>query len=146
LKYYGDLATIYGSVVATSQYVKSSSEPLATGGFGNEGNNRTDSGAVDENVTISSSGRSTKKAKITESDADSLISAFERSSERLATAMMESATADKTLSVGLFATVDNIPGFELLHKSMYYAHLVKNLNEARAAAGLQVNMDHQVCF
>jgi hypothetical protein len=86
LKYYGDLATIYGSVVATSQYVKSSSEPLATRGFGNEGNNRTDSGAVDENVTISSSGRSAKKAKITESDADSLISAFERSSERLATA------------------------------------------------------------
>jgi hypothetical protein len=104
--------------VATGQYAKSSSEPLAIEGFSNEGNNVTDSGAVDENVTTSSSGRSAKKAKLTESDVDSLISAFEHSSERLATAMMESTTADKTLSVGLFVTVDIIPSFDLLHKSM----------------------------
>jgi hypothetical protein len=125
LKYYGDLATIYGSAVAMGQYAKSSSEPLAIGGFSNEGNNVTDSGAVDENLTTSSSGRSAKKAKLTESDANSLILVFGRSSERLATSMMESAIADKTLPIGLFATVDNIPGFDLLHKSMYFAHLVK---------------------
>jgi hypothetical protein len=81
--------------VATGQYAKSSSEPLAIGGFSNEGNNVTDSGAVDENVTTSSSGRSAKKAKLTESDVDSLISAFEHSSERLATAMMESTTCEQ---------------------------------------------------
>jgi hypothetical protein len=106
------------------QNAKSSSEPLATGGFGNEGNNGTDSGAI-ENVTTSSSGRSAKKAKITESDADSMISAFKRSSERLATTNKESATVDKTLPLGLFATVDSILGFDLLHKSLYFADMVK---------------------
>jgi hypothetical protein len=118
--------------MATGQYAKSSSKPLAIEGFDNEGNNGIDSGAFDGNARTSSSGRSTKKAKITESDANSLILAFERSFERLTTAMMESATVDKTLLVGLFVTVDNILGFELLHKSLYYAHLVKNHNEARA--------------
>jgi hypothetical protein len=99
---------------------------------------------VDENVTTSSSGRSAKKAKITGSDVDSLISAFECSSERLATAMMESATADKTLPIGLFATMDNIPGFELLHKSQYYAHLVKNPNEARAF--MELPLDYKLTW
>jgi hypothetical protein len=99
---------------------------------------------LDENVKTSSSGRSAKKAKLTESDVDSLISTFERSSERLATAMIESATADKTLPVGLFATVDNISGFELLHKSLYYVHLVKNPNEARAF--MEMPLDYKLTW
>jgi hypothetical protein len=132
LKYYGDLATVYGSVVAMGQYANSSSEPLVTRGFGNEGNNRTDNYTVDENVITLSSGRSAKKAKIIESDADSLISSFKHSSDMLATAINESATVNKTLLVGLFATVDSISGFELLHKSLYYAYMVKNPNETRA--------------
>jgi hypothetical protein len=130
--------------VATGQYAKSSSEPLAIRGFRNKGDNVTDTDAVDENVTTSSSGRSAKKAKLSESDVDLLISAFERSSERLATAMMESANVYKTLSVGLFATVDIILGFDLLHKSMYFAHLVKNPNEARAF--MQLPLDYKLTW
>jgi hypothetical protein len=35
-------------------------------------------------------------------------------------------TAKKALPEGLFEEVDNLPGFELEHKSKYYAHLVGN--------------------
>jgi hypothetical protein len=95
-------------------------------------------------VTTSSCGRSAKKAKSTKSDIDSLVSAFEHSSERLATAMMKSATVNKTLPVGLFATVDNILGFELLHMSLYYTHLVKDPNEARAS--MEVLVDYKLTW
>jgi hypothetical protein len=72
----------FGNVVATSQYAKSSSQPFASRGDGNEENNGTNNGVVDENLTTSSCGRSAKKAKSTESDIDSLVSTFEHSSER----------------------------------------------------------------
>ena len=95
--------------MATGQYAKSSNEPLGTRGDDNDG---ADSSAHNENVTESSSGRPGKRAKSTESDADSsLIGAFERSSEMLATAMKESAVAAKSLPEGLFETVDNMLGF-----------------------------------
>jgi hypothetical protein len=45
-------------------------------------------------------------------------------------------TAKKALPDGLFEEVDNLIGFELEHKSKYYAHLVANPNTVIAFMSL----------
>ncbi len=125
--------------MATGQYAKSSNEPLGTAGDDNEENDATDNGATgtnDQTGTTSSASRPPKRAKIVESDADCLVGALDRASERLAEAIKEAATADKDMLEGLFQTVDNLPGFEHVHKSLYYAHLVDNPHIARAFMSL----------
>jgi hypothetical protein len=59
----------------------------------------------------------------------------------LADAMREVAaakTAKATLSDGLFEEVDNLPGFEIQHKSMHYAYLVANPDIARLFMNLSL--------
>ncbi|KAJ1297738.1 hypothetical protein BS78_01G399900 [Paspalum vaginatum] len=147
LKYYGELATIFGNSVATGQYAKASNEPLAFGGEGIEENyGEENCAAVTPNDTgaTSSVSRPSKRAKIVESDTEGFIGAFDRASERLSTAIKESAIADKAIPKGLFDTVNNLPGFEHVHKSLYYSYLVNNIHVARAFDELP--FDHKLTW
>ncbi|OEL38899.1 hypothetical protein BAE44_0000083 [Dichanthelium oligosanthes] len=145
LQYYGDLATIFDNSVAMVQYAKSSNEPLGTGGC--EENDRRDKGAGATNKetgATSSSTRPSKRAKIMDSDIDCLVGAFDRASEKLATAIKGAATADKDIPKSLFEIVDNLLGFEHIHKSLHYAHLVDNPHIARAFISLP--FDHKITW
>ncbi|KAJ1254726.1 hypothetical protein BS78_K336700 [Paspalum vaginatum] len=147
LKYYGELATIFGNSVATGQYAKASNEPLAFGGGGIEENYGEENCATvtpDDTGATSSVSRPSKRAKIVESDTEGLIGAFDRASKRLSIAIKESAIADKAIPKGLFDTVNNLPGFEHVHKSLYYSYLVNNIHVARAFDELP--FDHKLTW
>jgi hypothetical protein len=91
------------------------------------------SSAVNPTETVSSSGnRPSKRAKNDDNSVDGLVQAIDCGTQTLATladAIKEAALvkiAKKALPEGLFEEVDNLPSFELEHKSKYYAHLVGN--------------------
>ncbi|OEL18125.1 hypothetical protein BAE44_0020856, partial [Dichanthelium oligosanthes] len=137
LQYIGDLDTIFGNNVATGQYAKSSNEPLGIEGCEENDGGHKGAGTTNEETGItSSSSRPSKKAKIVDSDIDCLVGAFDHASEKLATAIKGAATTDKDMPEGLFETVDNLLGFEHIHKSLYYAHLVDNPHIAAAFISL----------
>ncbi|OEL30753.1 hypothetical protein BAE44_0008228, partial [Dichanthelium oligosanthes] len=136
LPYFGLLATIFGNIVATGPYAKRSNEPLGTERDDNTVNNEA---ANEDTGTIGSGNRPVKRAKVVEDGVDCLVGAFERGTQTLATAIKEATMASNVLPDGLFESVDNLPGFELEHKSMYYAHLVANPDIARAFINLPFN-------
>jgi hypothetical protein len=112
--------------VATGQFAKGSADPLATGVDDNEETQGDDS------VATSSGPKPSKRAKVADGDGEVLAAAFDRASERLSNAIKEAATADKDMPEGLFDAVNDLPGFEHIHRSMYFAHLVNNPHVARA--------------
>ncbi|KAJ1287435.1 hypothetical protein BS78_02G009400 [Paspalum vaginatum] len=134
LTYYGDLATIFGNSVATGQYARGSNEPLDT------------SAAVttDDGAAASSATKPNKRAKIVQGNADGLVAAFDRASERLSGAIKEAATADKGVPNGLFDTVNTLPDFEHEHKSFYFEYLVNNPHIDRAFNRLP--FDHKLTW
>ncbi|XP_020400245.1 uncharacterized protein [Zea mays] len=133
LPYYGNLATIFGNSVASGCFAKTSNDPLAVDDGENvqkEGCIATSS-AVHENDTASTSAtKPSKKAKREENGTEFLVEAFQHATQTLASAIKEAA--NKPLPAGLFEAVDNIPGFEIAHKSKYYSHLVSNPDIAHA--------------
>jgi hypothetical protein len=95
----------------------------------------------------SSGNRLSKKAKKDafkndDNSVDGLVQAIDRVTQTLATladAIKKAAitkTAKKALLDDLFEEVDNLPDFELDHKSKYYAHLVANPNIATSFMSL----------
>jgi hypothetical protein len=124
LPYYGFLAAIFGNSIATSQYAKSSNEPLGIDGVNNGADGNVESEGmnhgIDKSVVnddISSSARPAKRANTINDSrrkTDCLIEAFDRDSERLAKAIEK---ASNTLPDGLFEAVDSLLGFQLNHKS-----------------------------
>jgi hypothetical protein len=86
--------------------------------------------------------RPSKRAKKDENAHDGLVQAIDRSNETLSVlvdAMREVAaakTAKAILLDGLFEEVDNIPNFEIHHKSKYYAYFVANPDIARVFINL----------
>ena len=89
------------------------------------------SSAVHENDTAATSAtKPSKKAKREDNGTEFLVEAFQHATQTLASAIKEAA--NKPLPAGLFEAVDNIPGFEIAHKSKYYSHLVSNPDIAHA--------------
>jgi hypothetical protein len=72
----------------------------------------------------SSANRPSKRAKVVDSGADSLIGVLEHGTETIANVIKEAIVAYNASPTNLFEFVDTLPGFELEHKSAYYAYLV----------------------
>ncbi|KAG8083998.1 hypothetical protein GUJ93_ZPchr0010g9550 [Zizania palustris] len=88
---------------------------------------------MDESGT-SLGNKPSKRAKNDDSVVDGLVGAIDRGTETLASLaeVIKEVAAAKTTPDGLFEEVDNLPGFELEHKSKYFAYLVANPDIARA--------------
>ena len=86
MPYYGPLATIFGSSVATGQYAKSSNEPLATGqdvdeeNEGLNGDNHVSPAAKTNGDNQVPPAKKAKVAAIKETNIECLVGAFERHS------------------------------------------------------------------
>jgi hypothetical protein len=122
-----------------------SHEPLAEVGDNTQkdGVGASSSAATNPNeVRASSSTRPSKRAKKDDNAYDGLIQAIDRGNETLsalADVIREvdvAKTAKANLPNGLFEEVDNLLGFEIYHKSKYYAYLVANPHIARAVMDL----------
>jgi hypothetical protein len=74
-----------------------------------------------------------KRARKDDNIVDGLVGAIDRDSETLASLadVIKEVDATKTSPDGLFEEVDNLLGFELEHKSKYFAYLVANPDIAR---------------
>jgi hypothetical protein len=55
-------------------------------------------------------------------------------------------TVKSNLPDGLFEDVDNLPGFEIHHKSKYYAYVVANPHIARAFIVIEPPQKWRVCL
>jgi hypothetical protein len=75
-----------------------------------------------------------KRARKDDNVVDGLVGAIDYGSETLASLadVIKEVAATKTSSDGLFEDVDNLPCFELEHKSKYFTYLVANPDIARA--------------
>ena len=87
--------------------------------------------AKEDTGTTSAASRPSKRAKNVDRGDDLLVGVFERGTQTLADAITEAAK-ENALPDGLFEAVDTLPGFELEHKSMYYAYLVDHPSKAKA--------------
>jgi hypothetical protein len=88
--------------------------------------------AINLNEAMASSGNKSSKRAKKDHNADGMVQAIDRCTQTLAT-LSDAITmpaivraGKKALLEGLFEEVDNLPCFELEHKSKYYAHLVAN--------------------
>nr|AAP54145.2 transposon protein, putative, CACTA, En/Spm sub-class [Oryza sativa Japonica Group] len=95
-----------------------------------------DGPATTDDRAEASSASKPKKAKTQENEDDGLIGAFTSVGDKLASAILKVAEPDNKLLEGLFDTLKTLPGFEEVHRSFYYAHLVANPHIARAFNGL----------
>jgi hypothetical protein len=83
------------------------------------------------------SARPSKTAKKDDNAHDGLVEAIDHDNETLSALandireVVVAKTTKKNLPDGLFGGVDNLPGFEIHHKSKYYAYLVANPHIAR---------------
>jgi hypothetical protein len=103
----------------------------------------TSSSAINPNkVGASSATRPSKRAKNDKNAHDDLVQTIDRVIKTLFTladVIRQVAVAKMTkanLPNGLFEEVDNLPGFEIHHKSKYYAYLVANPHIARTFMNL----------
>ncbi|PUZ44784.1 hypothetical protein GQ55_8G151300 [Panicum hallii var. hallii] len=91
LPYYGNLATIFGDSVATEQFVKTSSEPLAVDVEDDtqkdEMNGTPSSSTIDKDDMAASGNRPSKRAKKDDNGADPLVQAFDHGTQTLASAI-----------------------------------------------------------
>jgi hypothetical protein len=122
-----------------------SHEPLAEVGDNTQkdGVEASSSAATNPNeVGASSSARPPKRAKKDGNIHDGLVQSIDRGNETLsalADVIREVAiakTVKANLPDGLFEEVDNLSGFEIHHKSKYYAYLVANPHIARTVMDL----------
>jgi hypothetical protein len=118
-----------------------SHEPLAEVGDNTQkdGVGASSSAAINPNEDgASSSARPSKRAKKDDNANDGLAQAIDHGNETLTALanvireVVVTKTAKANLSDGLFEEVDNLLGFEIHHKSKYYAYLVANPHIARA--------------
>jgi hypothetical protein len=125
------MATIHGGSMATGQFARGSSEPLAS-------NNVIH---LDEEVAAmpdesQNAGESSvpkpKKAKTNPSTDDGLQATLLACSERLAIAIEKTVSADNHSPLELWGSMKTLPGFGLDFLAHYYAYLVENPRTATA--------------
>ncbi|KAF2951734.1 hypothetical protein DAI22_01g284700 [Oryza sativa Japonica Group] len=132
LAHYGEMLTIFGSTMATEKYAKDSSSVLGTEDVQDDNDEENDGPATTDDRAEASSASKPKKAKTQENEDGGLIGAFTSVGDKLAYAILKVAEPDNKLPEGLFDTLKTLPGFEEVHRSFYYAHLVANPHIARA--------------
>jgi hypothetical protein len=93
-------------------------------------------GIANEEIGTSSTNGPSKRAKVVDNGADSLIGVLERGTETTVNAIKTVAIAYNALPTSLFESVDTLPGFELEHKFAYYAYLAANYDTTRAFINL----------
>jgi hypothetical protein len=125
------------------QFARTSSEPLSADVCENSqkdgANFVASSSTMNPNEIDTSSCKISKRAKKDDNVVDGSVQAIDRGIQTLSAlvdAIKEAAVAKTTLPVGLFKIVGNLPGFELEHKSRYYAYLVANPEIARVFMSL----------
>jgi hypothetical protein len=119
--------------------VRTSQEPLSTDVCDNSQKDGINMWALSAANNLNENGTSlgnkpSKRARKDDNVVDGVVGAIDCGTETLTSLVneiKEVATA-KTAPDGLFEEVDNIPGFELEHKSKYFAYLVANPDIARA--------------
>uniref|UniRef100_J3LWP7 Uncharacterized protein n=1 Tax=Oryza brachyantha TaxID=4533 RepID=J3LWP7_ORYBR len=122
---YGEMLNIFGSTIATEKFAKDSSSVL-----GNEDVEGTENGVNDNPTTTDYDERSStskpKRQKTNDHDDKGLIGAFDRASDKLANAIINSSTVGNKLPSDLWDNLNSLPGFEQHHISFYYHYLVAN--------------------
>ncbi|XP_025880493.1 uncharacterized protein [Oryza sativa Japonica Group] len=136
LAHYGEMLIIFGSTMATGKYAKDSSSVLGTEEVQDDNDEENDGPATTDDRAEASSANKPKKVKTQENEDDGLIGAFTSVGDKLASAILKVAEPDNKLPESLFDTLKTLPGFEEVHRSFYYAHLVANPHIARAFDGL----------
>ncbi len=140
------MAAIFGNSLASGKYAKGSNEPLGVEETENEVDEEEGNGAPntpthansipstlnDEQGATSSATRPNKRAKTTDLDVDPLVAAFTSSSDRLANAIEKLAKGDMDLPPDLYDVLKSLPGFNSVHISFYYSHLVAHPHIGRA--------------
>lgn len=135
IEHYGEMATIHGGSMATGQYARGSSEPLATD---NVIHLDEDVAATVEEASQNvgdSSAPNHKKAKANPCGDEGLQATLIACSERLAVAIEKTATTDNTSPLDLWENMKTLPNFGLDFLAHYYAYLVDN---PRTATTFQV--------
>ena len=136
LAHYGEMLTIFGSTMATGKYAKDSSSVLGTEEVQDDNDEENDGPTTTNDRAEASSPSKPNKAKTQENEDDGLIGAFTSVGDKLAFTILKVIEPDNKLPEGLFDTLKTLPGFEEVHRSFYYAHLVANPHIARAFDGL----------
>ncbi|OEL38366.1 hypothetical protein BAE44_0000613 [Dichanthelium oligosanthes] len=72
------------------------------------------------------------RAKTADLDVDPLVGAFTSLSDRLANAIEKLAKGDMDLPPDLYNVLKSLPGFNSVHISFYYSHLVAHPHIGRA--------------
>lgn len=140
IEHYGEMATIFGNSLATGKYAKGSSEPLCTDTIGeseagdDDGNrNGVGNAAATTNESgATSSSTKPKRAKTSTAVEDGLQTTFRDVGERIAVAIDKAGSTTNSIPEDLFSNLLSLPGFEEVHISHYYAHLVENPHIARS--------------
>ena len=120
--------------MATGQFAKGSSEPLATHNvilLDEEATGTTEEATQSHNVGESSAPKP-KKAKPNPSADEGLQETLMACSERLAIAIEKTASTDNNSSLELWENMKTLPGFGLDFLAHYYAYLVENPRTATA--------------
>jgi hypothetical protein len=133
------LATIFGNSIATGQFVRTSQDPFSADVCDNSQKNGINMGASSAANNLNESGtssgnKSSKRARKDDNVVDGLVGAIDCGSETLASLadVIKEVATTKIAPDGLFEEVDNLPSFELEHKSKYFTYLVANPDIARA--------------
>ncbi|KAF7041521.1 hypothetical protein CFC21_051306 [Triticum aestivum] len=136
ITHYKEMVNIAGGSMATGQYAKGSSDPLATEVVNLEEETTKKPTARNEEVAqstnVGSSGPKPKKAKPNPCAEDKLHATILASSERIAIAIEKSTSSENNAIDGLWESMKVLPGFSLDHLAHYYAYLVDNPRVAMA--------------
>ncbi|XP_037460634.1 uncharacterized protein LOC119331575 [Triticum dicoccoides] len=136
ITHYKEMVNIAGGSMATGQYAKGSSDPLAIEVVNLEEEiakkPTTPNEEVAHSTNVGSSGPKPKKAKPNPCAKDKLHATILASSERIAIAIEKSTSSENNAIDGLWESMKVLPGFSLDHLAHYYAYLVDNPRVAMA--------------
>ncbi|XP_024317181.1 uncharacterized protein LOC112271669 [Brachypodium distachyon] len=134
LEHYNEMVTIYGNGMATGDYAKGSSEPLATDFVDVEDDEPANANATPPpneevthsyNVGESSASRPSKRTKTTQYEEQGL-------GPTLVAVVIEKNVSNDNTPEGLWDNMKTLPTFGRDFLAQYYAYLVENLRIARA--------------
>ncbi|CAM0910182.1 unnamed protein product [Alopecurus aequalis] len=134
IEHYGEMATIHGGSMATGQFARGSTEPLATHNvihLDEEAAATNEDASQSQNVGESSAPKN-KKAKANPSADEGLQATLIACSERLAVAIEKTTSADNISPLDLWENMKTLPDFGLDFLAHYYAYLVDNPRTATA--------------
>ncbi|CAM0909690.1 unnamed protein product [Alopecurus aequalis] len=133
------MATIHGGSMATGQFARGSSEPLATHNvihLDEEASPTVEEASQSHNVGESSAPKP-KKAKANPCADEGLQATLMACSERLAIAIEKTTSTDNNSPLELWESMKTLPGFGLDFLAHYYAYLIDN---PRTATAFQVQV------